>query len=144
MQTHSPERPIMPITRGKNKPLSPKEQAFVDQVINKPRMPRTHAVIAAGYDVSTVASAQSLASQLMAKPHIQSKLQNYTSLVESAMVNTVKEWGDADTPRKREIALQNAQFIHDKVHGKARQSVDITTTAVTFNIDLSGTPEPTN
>lgn len=121
----------------KRKLLQRKEKAFVQSIIDNPKATNDIHVIRAGYDVKSKTVAGVMGSQLLSRPHIQSALSNYVELTESAMTNTVRDWKDSDTPRKREIAMQNAQYIHDKIFGRSTQKIEQTTTGITLTIDLT-------
>ena len=69
---------------------------------------------------------------------VQSLLHDSKTLVESTLINTVKDWGDHDKPRQREIAQNAAMYIHDKVEGKATQRIEQRSEVLSFNIDLTG------
>lgn len=119
------------------KPLTRKQEAFVQELLTNPKQSATKAVLKT-YNVTSAKSASVVATENLAKPSIISRLGQASDLVESALVNTVKDWGSSDRPREREIALDSAKFIHDKVHGKATQRVEQQTTTVSVAIDLSG------
>jgi hypothetical protein len=46
--------------------------------------------------------------------------------------------GGRDGASYAAVALNAAKDIQDRVKGKARQQIDVTSTALTFNIDMSG------
>lgn len=69
---------------------------------------------------------------------VQSLLHDSKTLVETTLINTVKDWGDHDKPRQREIAQNAAMYIHDKVEGKATVRVEQRSEIVNFNINLRG------
>ncbi len=58
--------------------------------------------------------------------------------VERVLTGVVEEWGDSEDVRKRTLAVNTAFGIHDKIHGKATQQIQATTSVVSINIDLSG------
>lgn len=122
------------------KKLTPKQKAFVKELLDNPKLPAAEAVRRA-YNTPekqmTDGSARVIAYENMRKPAIISKLQDHTELVESALIGTVSDWAQDDAPRKREIALDAAKFIHDKVHGRATQRVEQSTNAVIISIDMT-------
>ena len=130
-------------TPKNNKPLTRKQQAFVKHLIEHPKESATKAVQAT-YSDTTYRTARQIATENLAKPSIISELSKYNNLVENTLINTIDQWGDHDKPRQREIAQQAAMYVHDKIHGKAKQSVDVHSTSVTFNIDLTQAPEETS
>lgn len=115
-----------------------KEQAFVQAIIDNPKISNSDAVMQAGYSATSKASAAVMGSHLLKKPQIVSALSSYVELTESAITKTVQDWKDSPKAREREIAMQNAQYIHDKVFGKATQKVEQTTVSLNFGMDLSG------
>jgi len=115
-----------------------KEKAFVQEIINNPKISNAQAIINAGYDVTKRTTAAVMGTQLLKKPEIVSALQDYVELTESAITQTVKDWKDSEKPRQREIAMQNAQYIHDKVFGKASQKIETHNVSLIFGMDLSG------
>lgn len=114
-----------------------KEKAFVQEIINNPKISNADAVIRAGYDVKKKSTASVMGNELLKKPEIVSALQDYVELTESAITKTVQDWKDSDRPREREIAMQNAQYIHDKVFGKATQKVESMNVSLHFGMDLT-------
>jgi len=124
----------------KNRKLTGKQKAFIKELIDNPKQSATQAAIKAyGSPDKPVSpgTAAIIAHENLKKPQIISKLQNYTDLVESALVNTVSDWASEDAPRKREIALDAAKFIHDKVHGRATQKVEMQSQQVVITIDMT-------
>lgn len=132
-------------TPKKDRPLTKKQTAFVKELIDNPKQSATQAVLKTygkpdkPIDYNT---ARSLASENLAKPAIQSKLIQYSDMVEQAIVQTIQDWKDHDKPRQREIAMSQAQFVHDKIHGKATQKVETRSEQVTISIDLTRGSEP--
>lgn len=129
----------------KNRPLTVKQKAFVKELIDNPKQSATQAVLNAYNRPDkqlTRGSASQIAFDNLRKPNIVSKLQDYSELVESALVDTVKDWKDHEKPRQREIALDSAKFIHDKIYGKSKQQVEVSTQQVTIMIDLTSEAEP--
>lgn len=120
----------------KPRELTRKQKAFVKHLIDNPKESATKAVLAT-YDNPTYQTARSLATENLAKPAIISELAKYNNLVENTLLTTIQDWGREDSPRKREIAQDAAKYIHDKVHGKATQKVEQTSTQVSISIDLT-------
>lgn len=125
----------------KNRKLTKKQEAFVKELLDNPKQPASKAVTKAysepGKPPVVGNVAKTLAYENLKKPAIISKLQDYTDLVESALVGTVEDWSKEDAPRKREIALDAAKFIHDKVHGRATQKVEMQSQQVVITIDMT-------
>lgn len=126
---------------AKDRPLTPKQKAFVQELLDNPKQSATQAALKTyGKPDKPINynTARSLASENLAKPAIQTKLAQYNDMVESTLLQTVQEWGSHERPRQREIAQNAAMYIHDKVHGKATQKVETRSEQVTISIDLTG------
>jgi len=124
----------------KDRPLTPKQKAFVQELIDNPKQSATQAVLKTyGKPDKPISyqTARSVASQNLTKPNIKTKLAQYNDMVESAILQTIQDWKNHDKPRQREIAMNQAQFVHDKIHGKATQKVETRSEQVTISIDLT-------
>lgn len=126
---------------SKPKKLTRKQEAFVKGLVENPKASGTD-IAQQVYNVSNRQTAQVIASENLSKPIIRTELAKYTKEVEDTLYRAVTDWGTAEQPRKREIALDAAKFIHDKVHGKATQRVETRSEAVVISIDLTGTNTP--
>jgi len=131
---------------AKDRPLTPKQKAFVQELIDKPKQSATQAVLKTYGKPNkppTYLSARNIASENLTKPNIITKLAQYNDIVESTLLQTVQDWGQHDKPRQREIAQNAAMYIHDKIHGKATQKVETRSEQVTISIDLTrGSEQP--
>lgn len=126
---------------AKDRPLTPKQKAFVQELLDNPKQSATQAVLKTYGKPDkpvTYLSARNIASDNLTKPNIMTKLAQYNDMVESAILQTISDWKDHDKPRQREIAMNQAQFVHDKIHGKATQKVETRSEQVTISIDLTG------
>jgi len=131
---------IKPLTPIKPKTLTSKQRAFVDQIVNNPKQSATQAVLKTyGKDGKppTYASARNIATENLAKPIIITELSKYNNMVENVLINTINDWGSENNTRKREIAVDTAKYIHDKIHGRAIQQIQSTTNSISLNIDLT-------
>lgn len=120
--------------------LTRKQKAFVDTLVNNPKMTQAEAYKQA-YNVAPTTTKNSIevqASQTLRKPSVVSYLANYNDLIENTLLNTVNDWQAEDNTRKREIAVNTAMYIHDKIHGKAKQSIQTESKVVTIAINLTG------
>lgn len=116
--------------------LTRKQQAFVDVLVENPKVTATEAVERT-YSVSNRNVARNIASENLSKPNIQSALSEYSELSEQAIIGTIKDWKSSENTRRREIATNLAMYTHDKVHGKATQKVEQSSVSVGINIDLT-------
>lgn len=122
------------------KPLTRKQQAFVTELIDNPKQSATQAALTVygkPDKPTTYQTAGQIATDNLKNPQIIMALADHNKLVESTLIGTVSDWGRSDNSRRREIAQNAAMFIHDKVHGKAKQTVDVNTQSVVITIDLS-------
>lgn len=124
-----------------DKPLTRKQEAFVQELLTNPKQSATQAALKTYGKPDkelSYGTAQSIATENLSKPVIMSKLGLASDMVETALMQTVEDWKQEENSRKREIAMDTAKYIHDKVHGKATQRVEQQTTTVSVAIDLSG------
>lgn len=131
--------PVKPL-----RPLTKKQQIFVKYLIDNPKASATAAAREA-YNVTTSHSAEVVAHENMRKPEIKLELAKYSGSAESTVVEVMdysKELGKSGRGAGAQyagVALQAARDILDRVHGKATQRTEVSTQAVTLNIDLTGT-----
>lgn len=123
------------------KPLTRKQKAFADTILNKPKQSATETAMQT-YDIENRNTARAIASENLAKPSIQSYLEQHSDLTEQTIVNTIKEYAVSDDIKQRTLAITSSQWVHDKIHGKAKQQIDVRSQAITLNIDLTGDGVP--
>lgn len=129
--------PLLRYTIDMSTRLTRKQQAFVKGLIDNPKKSATE-VASQVYDVKNRSTARSIASENLAKPSIIMALGEHTELFESAIVQVVRDWKDSENTRKREIAVDTARWGHDKIYGRATQSVQVQSNIVRVSIDLTG------
>lgn len=117
--------------------LTRKQQHFVDLLLSDKKISATESAMQA-YNASNRNTAKSIAQENLTKPAIQSYLAKHSNTVEQVLLNTMTEWQDHEKPRQREIAIDVAKYVHDKIHGKAKQITEVQSSGVTLNIDLTG------
>lgn len=120
----------------KPRELTTKQRAFIKELVDNPKKSATQAALKA-YDTDSPQVAQAIASENLSKPMIRSELAKYNGMLESALINTVDEWKDHERPRQREIAMDVAKYVHDKIHGKATQKVETRSESLEIHIDLT-------
>ncbi len=118
------------------KPLTSKQAAFVKHLVNNPKDSATEAA-AQTYRTSNRMVAKSIATENLSKPAIQTELAKYNDLVENSLINTINDWQSSDKVGERALAMEQARFVHDKIHGKATQRAELHATGITLNIDLT-------
>jgi len=70
-------------------------------------------------------------------------LAEHKGLAETTLVGAMQDWGRSSKPRERELALDAAKYIHDKIEGKATQKIETQSQVVNFSINLQVDPEDT-
>ncbi len=113
---------------GIHKPLTRKQEAFVKEIVSKPKQSATQAVMNT-YNVANAKTASVIATENLAKPSIISRLGDANNMIEQVLMDTVGEYGNSDKIQERSLAVDTSKWIHDKIHGKATQK----TSSVNFN-----------
>lgn len=113
---------------GIHKPLTRKQEAFVKEIVSKPKQSATQAVMNT-YNVANAKTASVIATENLAKPSIISRLGDANNMIEQVLMNTVGEYGNSDKIQERSLAVDTSKWIHDKIHGKAVQK----SSSVNFN-----------
>lgn len=134
----TPQQRVTPL-----KPLTKKQQNFVQHLVNNPKQSAT-AAAKATYNVSSDNSASQVATDNLRKPQIHAELAKYETTAEYNLITLA----DATTRYALEGGRDGAQYagvservnnsILDRLKGKAVQRQQIETRAVTLNIDLTG------
>lgn len=139
MATKTPTKP------QKDKPtkLTRKQEAFVRHLVENPKDSATDAALATygspGKELA-YATAGAIAYENLNKPQIISELSKYNNLVENTIINTINDLNTSDKTADRALALDAAKYVHDKLHGKAVQKVDVQSTKLSISIDLTALP----
>jgi len=124
--------------------LTRKQKAFADELLNNPKITGVEAATKhygrPGKAIDPTV-ANSIAVENIRKPLVMAYLRRHDDLIEETLIDVVKDWGHEENTRKREIALNNAQYVHDKVHGKATQQIESSTKQVIISIDLTAEDE---
>jgi hypothetical protein len=140
IEDQTPSVKKTPKRKISNSNLTPKQRAFVDHLVNNPKASATQAASVA-YNASSRNVAKSIATENLSKPAIITELAQYTNLVENTIINTVQDWGNSENTRRREIAVESAKWVHDKVHGRASQKIISESKLVKISINLTGDGE---
>jgi hypothetical protein len=122
--------------RGKNKtrPLTRKQKAFADYLLNNPKASNGEAA-AATYPVKNANSARVRGHSVIMNSNVQSYLSKHTNLIEDTIINTITEYQQDDRLGHRALAVNSAQWVHDKIHGKATQKIETTGVHIRMNIN---------
>lgn len=128
---------------GSTKPLTRKQQVFVQHIIDNPKS-SAKAAAQAAYNVTTEKSAEVIASENLRKPEIMAYLENHAQNAKETLLevmNYSKEHGKSGTKEGAAyaaVAVSASKDVLDRVYGKAKQQVEVTSTAINLSIDLSG------
>lgn len=122
----------------KPRPLTRKQKAFVQGLINNPKQSATKTALAV-YDTNDYSTAQSIATENLSKPVIQNELAKYSNESENILYGNMLEYSNSDISWQRQLSNENARYIHDKVHGKATIKTE-NTNYTDINITLGTTP----
>lgn len=98
------------------------------------------------YNVNPLASVKTLdkmAANIEKRPVVLALLNKHEEEAQESVLDVMRysrDWGKSGTKdgaQYARVALDGANSLLDRVHGKAKQSVEVTSTAVNLNIDLS-------
>lgn len=118
------------------KTLTRKQKAFVKHLVDNPKASGKAAATEA-YNTTTPHTAEVISSRLLRKDEIQTELAKYSGIVENSIITTINRYKDSTELDEVKEAMQNARWVHDKVHGRATQKVETTSRSVSINIDLT-------
>lgn len=124
----TPFKPMRKLTR--------KQQAFVDGIINNPKLSATE-IAERVYNTFNRDTARAIAGENLAKPNIISHLETYSTLTENVLINSINRYKNSDILEEVKEANLNSRWIHDKIHGKAKQSMDVNSASISLTIDLT-------
>lgn len=122
--------------------LTPKQKVFVREVLKNPTEPIYRAV-QKGYNVKDKNVAMTIASENMRKPQIMRYLEKHSEQAENTVIEVMEyskklgKTGDKAGASYASVALASANSILDRVHGKPKQSIDLTSKSVVLNVDLT-------
>lgn len=130
-----------------DRPLTRKQRAFVDHLIENPKSSGTQAARAAygtpEQEIS-VGTAQQIAFDNLRKPNVMVELEKHSNNAELTLIEVMgysRELGKTGTAAGASYASnarQTAQDILDRLHGRATSRTEVRSEAVTLNIDLTG------
>jgi hypothetical protein len=132
------------------KPLTRKQAAFVRHLLDHPKEPAINAAKAAygkpDHEIS-YRTANAIATENLQKPAILTILSLHSANAEDTLIevmNKSKEYalqGGKDGASYAAVAVNSANSVLDRVHGKATIKQEVTSTSVVLNIDLTGVTE---
>lgn len=119
--------------------LTRKQKVFVGELVANPTMSGTAAAMVA-YDAKNKNVAHNIASENLRKPAVLAHLNSKAERAENA-VTTIMDYSLKNGRKSAAyagIGLSAANSLLDRVHGKATQRIESTSTTVAISIDLSG------
>lgn len=125
-----------------NPQLTRKENNFVRHIVENPRLSATSAVQST-YNAKTYNTAKHMASEIMAKPHIQAELAKYDGEAQVTVYEVMKyskeygREGGKEGASYAGVALSAANSLLDRIHGKATQRTENLNVAVELNVNLA-------
>lgn len=126
---------------GLLKPLTRKQQAFVDYLLSHPKASATQAYLAA-YPTTNVNTARTEASVTLAKPNVMAVLKAADKEAEAVILSVMRSSEKLkENPQHATVAERAANSVLDRLHGKATQRVESTQAVVNISIDLTQTTE---
>lgn len=126
--------------------LTKKEQAFVDYYLSSPKISATEAALFA-YNTTNPVVAASIGYENLRKHHVEAYMMSVSELAERTILQVVREWGESENPRKRELALKAAYWVHDKATGRATANMDVkapTVHQIAINLTGDGDEAPSD
>lgn len=124
------------------KKLTRKQMAFVQYLLDHPKASATEAYLAA-YPTDNRDTARAEASTTLAKPNVLAVLNGAATEAEETLhsvMQSAKRFSRKETKvgaAFASVARASANDILDRVHGKATQRVEQSSTVVQVNIDLT-------
>lgn len=151
IQPDTTTTPVPPRFMGKL-PINPetglnsREEKFVEAVVhndNKDVTDIVQEIYAEEGTIITRDSARSRKAELRKKSSVMAVLEEYEKEAQANIVEIAKysktlgKMGGKDGAAYANVALAANDKILDRVHGKAKQSIDVTTRSVSINMDLT-------
>jgi len=112
------------------RPLTRKQKLFADTLIQNPKLTGTE-IVQEIYNTSTKNAATVIASDNLTKANIQLYLAKHDVQAQETITEMMLQRED------KRLAFDAAKDIQDRLHGKAKQAVDINSTSVSLTIDLT-------
>lgn len=127
----------------KPRKLTRKQQAFIKHLVDNPKA-SAKAAAQAAYNVTSERSAETVGSELLRKPEIMAELAKYSGSAEITVIEVMEYSKDKGRildngagASYAATALQAANSLLDRLHGKATQRTESVSTAVNLNLNLS-------
>lgn len=111
--------------------LTRKQKVFVNELLKDSTKSLTEASKVA-YPEATYSTQRSMASRNTTNSNIATILDDHRLLAENQIVNTIKRYGNSESLEEVKEANRQAQYLHDKVAGKATQKVESTSVVMSI------------
>lgn len=83
---------------------------------------------------TTYNTAAQIAEDNLKKPQIISALAIHNETIENTILQGMVDYKDSDKQWQRTLAIDTAKWLHDKIHGKATQKTENTSTSLVAHI----------
>ncbi len=110
--------------------LTRKQKAFVDEILNDPKISATQAALKT-YDVNNDVTAASVGYENLRKPQILQYLADHAKDAEMTVIEHMHQRKD------KRLSFDAAKDVLDRTHGRATQRTEVTSTGVNLTIDLA-------
>lgn len=120
---------------NKTKTITRKQKAFADHLLNNPKDSATEAATQT-YNIKKRHTAEQIAYENLRKPEIVSYLATHSKDIENALINTFNQYKEEEDIGKRKHSSELGMWMHDKIHGKATQTVEQHITEVKLSLNL--------
>lgn len=129
----------------KQRPLTGKERAYIEYRVENPTSTKAEAIRAV-YDVSETTKKKTLenmASTIEKRPAVLAVLNKHAIEAEETLADVMKysrihgSSGTKEGASYAQVAERTANSILDRLHGKAMQQIQMNSTSVNINVDLS-------
>lgn len=123
------------------KPLTRKQAAFVQELINNPKQSATKAALKT-YDTTSDVTASNIATENLRKPPIMLELAKHSATAEMTLLKVLQQSEDRMYDDERRgvdwagTARQTANDILNRVHGTPTSRHEVTSTTVTLSLSL--------
>lgn len=142
-----PQQPTEATTAVKqNNPLTPKQAAFIRHIVDD-KLTKTDAYIKAYNSKGKRTTAHVEANRTLRKPQVRVELAKHTDNMKLLLLDLAEtsarfsRTGTKEGAAYAGVAERTINSVIDRVEGKSTQRTEVTTKAVTLNIDLTATTE---
>lgn len=118
--------------------LTLKQRAWTKKMLENPKMNGTEVALQT-YNTTNRGSANQISHRNLNNPLIQVILSGADNEAQESILKVMRtSTGLRKDSRHAEVALKAAQDVQDRLHGKAKQQIDIQSTMLNITLDLTG------